>query len=280
METHAGGFLSTPCQCGGTNESCFRCGGWGYIDQISQGRATPTSAPPTFAVARPHKPNPSAGSKKKPKRPRGPRPAVQCGPAAQVRLMPEYSPCAECGVLVKRMERHMRRVHDANSRPASQSANPHPPRLVACPDCGQSMRAAQLGTHRLRVHGYRPSEARVDAIVAQVFREMNAPAEAQGSLTPQSSDDELVSCSACGKLLPCRRLGEHRWAAHGRRPNSQPKVQPPPRPYATDPVPLQKIEQGERVRDATRDYYAAYREAGRFGSHPSHDGFDDESAPD
>lgn len=31
--------------------------------------------------------------------------------------------------------------------------------------------------------------------------------------------------------------------------------------------------------DVTKDYAQAYRENGRFGSHPSHDGFDDESNP-
>lgn len=34
-----------------------------------------------------------------------------------------------------------------------------------------------------------------------------------------------------------------------------------------------------RSMDATRDYYARYRDNGQFGSHPSHDSFDDESAP-
>jgi hypothetical protein len=32
--------------------------------------------------------------------------------------------------------------------------------------------------------------------------------------------------------------------------------------------------------DATKLYAHSYREQGRFGSHPSHDGFDDESSPD
>ena len=31
--------------------------------------------------------------------------------------------------------------------------------------------------------------------------------------------------------------------------------------------------------DATKDYAHAFRERGSFGSHPSHDGFDDESSP-
>lgn len=32
--------------------------------------------------------------------------------------------------------------------------------------------------------------------------------------------------------------------------------------------------------DITKPYAHAYRETGRYGSHPSHDGFDDESGPE
>jgi phage FluMu protein Com len=32
--------------------------------------------------------------------------------------------------------------------------------------------------------------------------------------------------------------------------------------------------------DATKDYAHNFREDGRFGSHPSHDGFDDDSGPE
>jgi hypothetical protein len=43
----------------------------------------------------------------------------------------------------------------------------------------------------------------------------------------------------------------------------------------------QELEDSQPLRgpnlDATKDYAHAYREQGRFGSHPSHDGFDDES---
>lgn len=33
-------FLTRPCSCGGSNENCYRCGGWGYIDSIGTGRRT------------------------------------------------------------------------------------------------------------------------------------------------------------------------------------------------------------------------------------------------
>lgn len=39
-------------------------------------------------------------------------------------------------------------------------------------------------------------------------------------------------------------------------------------------------DQTVKNQDATHAYSTHYRENGRFGSHPSHDGFDDESGPD
>ena len=38
------------------------------------------------------------------------------------------------------------------------------------------------------------------------------------------------------------------------------------------------VSNNERKMDGSRDYYLAYRESGRFGSHPSHDAYDDESS--
>lgn len=33
------GFMKEPCTCQGNNPSCFKCGGWGYIDVIGESRA-------------------------------------------------------------------------------------------------------------------------------------------------------------------------------------------------------------------------------------------------
>ena len=40
-----------------------------------------------------------------------------------------------------------------------------------------------------------------------------------------------------------------------------------------------KNDRQERLLDRTKDYGVPAREKGRYGSHPSHDGFDDESKP-
>lgn len=33
-------LLTKPCGCGGRNPSCYKCGGWGYVDAIGEGRGT------------------------------------------------------------------------------------------------------------------------------------------------------------------------------------------------------------------------------------------------
>lgn len=45
------------------------------------------------------------------------------------------------------------------------------------------------------------------------------------------------------------------------------------------PATTQGETQASRKIDATKDYAHAFRESGRYGSHPSHDRFDDDSDP-
>ena len=33
-------FLTKQCSCGGGNPACYKCGGWGYVDAIGEGRGT------------------------------------------------------------------------------------------------------------------------------------------------------------------------------------------------------------------------------------------------
>jgi hypothetical protein len=42
---------------------------------------------------------------------------------------------------------------------------------------------------------------------------------------------------------------------------------------------IRRNHQLEGDSDATSDYWDTYRDSGRFGSHPSHDNYGDESMP-
>ena len=87
-------------------------------------------------------------------------------------------------------------------------------------------------------------------------------------------------CPVCRVNVRGDRLSRHLRKVHKTRsvralePAIAPSGKDVPRGSATFVAPRDKN------LDATKLYAHAYRESGRFGSHPSHDGFDDESGPD
>jgi hypothetical protein len=88
----------------------------------------------------------------------------------------------------------------------------------------------------------------------------------------------LVQCPKCTSRVRHDHLPGHLKRVHltdGARPN-------PTLPSGGAGRPMESgdsaaMGNGSRTLDATRLYAHRYREGGRFGSHPSHDGFDDES---
>lgn len=153
-------FLRNPCSCGGENENCFHCGGWGYVDPIGLGRSTPESLTAETEVTRRSYGRVRTKLRAQVNSEKALRPRVQCD---------------LCGVMVRkdRYEKHLSKVHRAGPLPITKPG----------------------------------------------------PLQRQQLRSPTLTEPSTTSL------------------------------------------------------DATRDYYAAYREQGRFGSHPSHDGFDDESSP-
>lgn len=85
-----GEFLSTPCECGGRNKNCFRCGGWGFIDSIGKGRATPSDFAADVATA----------LRKRPKK-----------TSSTVKLRRPLIRCPHCGVMLVRLQKHLNKVH-------------------------------------------------------------------------------------------------------------------------------------------------------------------------
>lgn len=90
-------ILKNPCSCRGGNPTCFKCGGWGYIDSIGNGRAAP--GPATLPI--------SSGKSRKTKK-------------KQTRLLVV---CPECKVQTTRLTKHLRKVHGIG-----QPAQPNPSR--------------------------------------------------------------------------------------------------------------------------------------------------------
>jgi hypothetical protein len=186
MDISPGNFLREQCSCGGSNPNCYKCGGWGYIDRIGQGRASD-------------------------------------GPAGT----PGHSP-------TRRMSRKAARVA---------------PVLIRCPHCGVKVQG--IGKHLKKSHGIQAPEA-----------------------PPRAG---LVKCPSCTSFVREDRIALHIQRVHQGHAFSSPRDRVGVR--ATKSSPRFQSDTEQRSHDATRDYARSFRDYGQFGSHPSHDGFDDESTP-
>ena len=125
----SGTFLTIPCSCGGQNESCFRCGGWGYIDAIGEGRSAPADllAGSISVTARTTKR--SGGKRKNPRLPSN---------------LPNI--CPQCGVAVRNLQKHLNKVHTgalpetapvpASELPTASTLRRYPVRPEECSEFG------------------------------------------------------------------------------------------------------------------------------------------------
>ena len=134
----------------------------------------------------------------------------------------------------------------------------HPKRpLIQCPKCPSPVRADRLSKHLRDQHGVR--EASQDVVQ-----------KAQPARTPSSA------------RAPARKLTKQVAASGGTarsRAMAQGKGHSGPA-HVDDDERVNQIDNywEERRLDGSRDYWQI-RESGRFGSHPSYDDCDDESAP-
>ena len=209
MNASSSEFLRQPCTCEGSNENCFRCGGWGYIDRIGEGRSTPTATGIGGAFSHPL--------------PAGPRAAI-----------------------AKKVRPQKRRVLWAweEAEPMPRTVAPLPlltaqDWLVDCPNCHSRVRRDRLARHTRKVHPQFPPPLEEKTTTSTNL----APTQAR-----RSSQSTVVNVR-----------------------DTQPDVLNATRTNQTPGG------SADRSMDATKDYYAAYRDNGQFGSHPSHDDFDDES---
>ena len=203
-------FLKIQCSCSGNNPNCFKCGGWGYIDSIGEGRASagPAGAPSSSREGGGFVAIPRSQQK-----------------ARRLRA------CPVCGVLVRKLEKHARTVHGLSA----------------------AQRAPVRAVRMFEPVTAQPSKKEVRKVRGVVVTVLKRPS------------------AKTLKLKKSRRLTKRR-------------------PFGLKPVaggaPQQESPEGHhqndkeiRRQDATREYAQNYRDHGQFGSHPSHDGFDDESKP-
>ena len=142
------------------------------------------------------------------------------------------------------------------------------PRLVPCPmGCGAQLDPRKVNRHLHAKH--KPTTKARQRIAADSV-----------------SGQEWQSCTVCKARVKTRRLQRHLKKVHRKADGNKhaayksrgtPKVESV-KDVLRDNTTLAAPR--DKNLDATKLYAHSYREQGRFGSHPSHDGFDDESGPE
>lgn len=199
--------MHQPCTCAGSNENCFRCGGWGYIDRIGESRSAQIATGIDGAFSQP----------------------LSAGPQAAI--------AKTARPLKKRVVRSWEEA-EPMPRPVVPLLTAQD-WLVNCPNCQARVRRDRLARHARKIHAQLP------------------PLSKAKTAAPKN-----LACTQPGKSSPSR-------------PANILDAQPDDlNATGTSGTPGSNID---RSIDATKDYYAAYRDNGQFGSHPSHDDFGDES---
>lgn len=301
-----------PCSCGGENGSCFRCDGTGlYLPalvlnvvsflsaavsaeslralteerRLAEARLQLTKRPISKTKAQSKKRQVDAGmtlkflpnralawttSSRAPTEARGPagkrpQPEKLSEPrtsntqqAAAGMLQQRRAPLTDKTTFTARLERQVPftfgRCPDCNQvlpqgDIARHQKRLHPNRMVAvalwtppmttCPDCGGTVQANRLKAHREKSHGM-PGKQVVDK---------NLSASKQKSSKSKGKAQATRSLDAAESSFDAPR----------------------------DSTTTESSLRAESDLDATKGYPAAYRENGRFGSPPTHDGYDEES---
>jgi hypothetical protein len=272
--------MSRACVCGGSNENCRFCGGLGTVPdtlataldgRVQRLAAEQASAETTkvwhgLVSHRGH-----------------PRPKVASAPESFILVS-----CPEgCGARLKPgrlMNRHLTRVHGRRPPLIAKLNLPKPKKpnrkYLSCPTCNATVRVDRMEGHVSKVHKV-PAERSAGWTLGNVAPPVQQQsANAAPSLTsPQTAKREYDVCSVCKVKVRISRIKKHMAKVHKSRPVRPRKgVIQSAKDVQRESTTL--VAPRDKNLDATKLYAHSYRERGRFGSHPSHDGFDDESGPD
>jgi hypothetical protein len=260
--------VSNECSCGGANENCFHCYGTGIIRD--RGR-------PALASNRINEP---------PKKSEESR--TNGAPSITVRKQC----CSKCS------------FHGTPHQLKSHELQVHTAKQADCPCCSFVGTESQVREHQrscrsalaIRHISRRDiSRSRKRSTLYQcdecLFRGSLAIVKSHVRFDHHRQPTHSV-CPVCNVDLKRNRLETHVRKAHG-LDNVPPSPSSPKRltvgfhsvskrkkPVARkSELVTREDRRAEQKLDHTRPYAHAYREHGKFGSHPVHDGFDDESRP-
>jgi len=234
--------MSHACVCGGSNENCRFCCGRGEIsDHLANALSAHTYLPESKKV--------HLADKKSEGQP------IEFSPT---RLQKVQALIEKLSKTLMTATKHVIRS------PAARPVGPSPSQLTGCPrGCGAMLQDAEALRRHLRIaHPFHPVGTRPWV-----------------HYRTSDSGPEYRICALCKARVRASNMNRHLGKAHGARP-----VRLTDRPAVSQAKEKRRssslIASRERNLDATKLYAHNYREHGRFGSHPSHDGFDDESGPD
>lgn len=238
-----------PCVCQGSNENCRFCSGTGYV--------RPEHAFTTTGILPMHL---------RRRRRKGLTPKLALQPKARRGRAP-LTRCPACGVLVENWQHHLER----------------------CPQKGK----VEMPPKIERPKPERPAPGPItQAAVSITSRGISGAAPQIAALLTVGSGnpDESTPCPQCRTPIKRRKLAAHmrlrcpslgikrKRRKHGGKPySSKPAVAG--KRAAKDQATRSDVQQVDRM-DRTKNIGFPVRETGKYGSHPGHDGMDDESGPD
>lgn len=298
--------MSRSCVCGGSNENCRFCGGLGTIpdtlatalvshvgrpesEYISPGAAQPRPKwmgrrTPGFQISCPE----GCGALLNPRKVGrhlqrihgiGPASSQQFENPTQTGLTPNkmgrsYESCPKCGVKVRadRVNKHMTNVH--------QSGLMRPPIVTAYDSAHAGLAGCVRKMHDAKTSASGPTPSRISKVYTSRYPALQ---QIESSVKSRSGSEKSAHkyelCSVCKAKVRVDRIQKHMTKVHGRR-----LVRPHVAVVRSSKDPLRQttslVAPRDKNLDATKLYAHPCREQGRYGSHPSHDGFDDESSPD
>jgi hypothetical protein len=149
----------------------------------------------------------------------------------------------------------------------------------SCPLCGARLRAGRIQRHMSKAHRTSTSDPQFGELARDAKGDRrNATGTITAHPTASKPERERTPCPVCKVSVKAVHLKRHVAKVHRQRPAHSP-THPP---SAKDPnrKDTTLVAARDKNLDATKPYAHPYREQGRYGSHPSHDGFDDESTAD
>jgi hypothetical protein len=302
--------MPRPCGCLGGNENCTFCHGSGYLPGGDSGGMSRErrewnagSLRPGTRLRNPQPPKPKPHQEVSPvhRAVVSKAPSIRSGRSSQLGVGCPY--CGERFTMGSALEKHVEANHVAEAHDHSEAGEAKP--LVRADGRIWERRRLQKTKSSAASHPRAPIQQPAKNAIRQ---SPNHPTAARRSFSKVSGREGLLPCPKCPSLVRSDRIGKHLRNVHGLERNPTQGRSGPARarnlskPVATGgPARYRALSIGsgvsgpagddndertraldnyweERRLDGSRDYWQV-REEGRFGSHPSFDGCDDESAP-